>query len=102
MHGVFVAQNNGTDEGLFYSCGSSITQPYGYTNNNAQCYTNTLTVYGSVVADELILGRSKGSWTDASPAPAETFIYGPETWLSKPGSTTRRSFDSYISLPPVL
>ena len=105
MHGVFVAQKGTANTGLFYSCGGSLSIPYGYTTNDAQCITNTLTVYGSVIADKLILGRTQGSWHDLSSQPAETFIHSPETWLSKPassGTTTKTKFDSYISLPPVL
>lgn len=101
MHGVFIAGAGGK----FYSCGSSPANGYGYATNNPVCLSaSTLTVYGSVVADELILGRTKGAWTDPTPEPAEKFIYSPETWLSKPASTgnTSRPLDSYISLPPVL
>lgn len=105
MHGVFVSQRSSAGGGLFYSCGDAATAaPYDYTTNNPQCMNSPLSVYGSVVADELILSRTKGSWTDATPAPAETFVYSPETWLSKPAAsgTSQIKFDSYISLPPVL
>lgn len=106
LHGVFVAQVNASGS-KFYSCGDSVTKvAYGYTNNAEQCRNLPLTVYGSVVAEEIVLGRTIGSWTDPTPQAAERFVYGPETWLSRPenySATERKGpFDSYISLPPVL
>lgn len=103
LHGIFVAQ--GKDR-KFYTCGSAAAG-YEYANlsGHAECATK-LTVYGSVVAGELILGRITGSWTRPAEGPAETFVHSPEAWLGKPldaGSTTSQiEFDSYISLPPLL
>jgi len=102
IHAVLVAQGKAKK---FYSCGGSATDGYEYANiaAHSECSTNTLTVYGSVTAGELVLGRTAGSWMTNDP-PAENFVYSPETWLSQPyvpdGSHIR--LDSYISLPPVL
>jgi len=109
IHGVFIAQGSASK---FYSCGSAAGVGYEYTNLGnptsriGECSTNKLTVYGSVVAGQLILGRTSGSWTQAGSNAAETFVHSPETWLSKPLTSgtgaTQTKFDSYISLPPVL
>lgn len=105
LHGVFVAQ--GKDK-KFYSCGGSATDGYEYSSLSAhsgEC-ANRLTVYGSVVAGELVLGRTSGSWLRPAEGPAETFVHSPETWLGRPitsgAGAAQNEFDSYISLPPVL
>jgi len=103
MHGVFIAQ--GRDK-KFYSCGGSATTGYPYDGLNSHvtdCNQN-LTVHGTVMAGELVLGRTLGSWTTPAVGPAETFDHSPETWLSQPlnTGTGTNPFDSYISLPPVL
>lgn len=100
IHGVFVAEN-----GKFYTCGSSATTGYEYANLNGrvtECGTQ-LRVYGTVVAQELILGRTVGHWPTAS-GPAEKFIQSPETWLPKFGDNPAAGgvFDEYVSLPPIL
>lgn len=107
LHGVFTAQVEAGAGGRFYSCGNPLdSSGFEYDSIDTQCNDNPLAVYGSVVADELVLARTRGSWTDVSPVPAERFIYSPEAWLSRPENYTgmggRGFFDSYISLPPVL
>ncbi len=107
LHGMFVAQG---DNSRFYTCGTAATNPIGYAELRhnpglvAQCNTPKLTVYGSVVAHEVVLSRTSGTWVDGS-APAEEFRHGPETWLAKPSpapSSSGNTFDNYISLPPIL
>ena len=100
IHGVFVAEN-----GKFYTCGSSATTGYEYANLNGrvtECGT-PLRVYGTVVSQELILGRTGGHWPTASGA-AERFIQSPETWLPRFGNNPASGgvFDEYVSLPPIL
>ena len=64
------------------------------------CYTNSLTVNGSFIANRIFFQRTGGNaYTSGSPA-AETFNYGPEDWLSSPDSSTG-AFGSFQQLPPV-
>ena len=106
-HGTFV-----TNDGNFYSCGEAYVG-FEYEGNPIRSNCNQkLTLYGSVSAKKLILGRVIGSWNKPSPNnnAAETFVYGPEVWLGDAAafsvgngnSTTDGRFDNYISLPPVL
>lgn len=100
IHGVFVAST-----GSFYSCGTGILAPVAYRNvgANYEACNNPLKVYGSVIAQKMVLSRTHGSWTRANDGAAETFIASPETWLAKPQSlTTDSTFDYYVSLPPIL
>ncbi len=105
MRGIFVAEGSSSK---FYTCGTA-TGPIGYaelasdTSLVSQCKASALTVYGSVVAHEVILSRTFGSWVNNGPA-AEEFRHGPETWLAKPfmGTDAGDTFDNYVSLPPIL
>lgn len=98
LHGLFYASLD------FISCGTSafasvaLTGGAGYNTCN-----NKLTVYGSVTANKLILSRTSG--TQRSGNSAETFYYSPEVWLAPSGPSGGAglpTYDSYISLPPVL
>lgn len=107
IHGIFVAE--GGTNSKFYSCGTSALNVIGYSELTvspalvSQCDNTPLTVYGSVVAHEVILSRTSGSWLNGG-APAEVFRHSPEAWLARPfrGTGSGDTFDNYISLPPVL
>ncbi len=93
IHGNFIADRN------FYSCGIGLN---GYRAvSDAPC-EKELTIYGTVVADEVVLGRTTGHYKDGTPRPAERIIHGPEVWLSAPRASDSGVFDSYTSLTPVL
>lgn len=94
LQGVFIAQG-----GAFYTCGNPVTrQGYEYTALlNSGC-GNPLSIYGAVAAQTVVLGRFSG---DIKGAAAESLYMSPELWLAQP-STPSSSFDSYLSLPPVL
>lgn len=100
IHGTFYAAGN--NKGQFYSCALGAIQPIDYSSlkdHVADC-SKKLDVYGMVSASKLILARTNGGWASASPAPAEEFHQGPESWLT--AGTGSKKYDSYISLPPVL
>ena len=88
-----------------YDCSTHASGPNigKYQNTSPRmnpCYTNSLTVNGSFIANRIFFQRTGGNaYTSGSPA-AETFNYGPEDWLSSPDSSTGRE-DSLKSLPPV-
>lgn len=106
IHGIFVAEEATS---RFYTCGTSASNPIGYAEMDAnqtlvdQCNDTALTVYGSVVAHEVILSRTSGSWVNGG-LPSEVFRHGPEAWLPRPFGTSGMgdTYDNYISLPPVL
>ena len=95
--------------GTFYSCSSGLgseillTSATGYGACNHQ-----LTVYGAVVANQMILSRTWGNVRAVPGVPAqaaENFVYSPELWLAPSGAASGNSspqFDLYQSLPPVL
>ena len=104
LHGVYVAQTGAPGSGNIDTCaavaGGTVTTslPYGRCKKD-------LTVDGSVLAEgKLIFTRTFGNVVPAPgapAAPAETFRYGPELWLSASGKVTLDT-QAYTSLPPVL
>ena len=88
-----------------YDCSTHASGPnigkYQNTSTGMNpCYTNSLTVNGSFIANRIFFQRTGGNaYTSGSPA-AETFNYGPEDWLSSPDSSTG-AFGSFQQLPPV-
>lgn len=105
LHGIFVAEGDGAGAGgTFYSCGTGITTPIEYADvgANYDICKNRLVVYGTVVAQKLVLSRTIGSYTDTTNGGAEIFKQTPETWLGKPGAIDMGNFNNYVSLPPVL
>lgn len=111
-HGVFNAENKTGDpatNGLVYTCGVGATGVvYAQLSANGASCVNRLTIFGSVTANKIILGRISGTWvpTQADKAPSETIQYSPEVWMHRSNSSgsgaTEGMFDSYVSLPPVL
>lgn len=101
LKGVFISQGDGAGGGgTFYTCGDSVTHKgYAYTDltESSGC-GNPLSIYGAVAAQNIVLGRLAG---DIKGAAAESIYMSPELWLAQP-STPSSSFDSYLSLPPVL
>ncbi|TAH34181.1 hypothetical protein EYC59_03440 [Candidatus Saccharibacteria bacterium] len=107
LHGAYIALPN-TTTGL----GGTVSTCYDTTTNTDSTDYNTcnykLTFYGAVVANTLLLERTFGSLTASGSTvrePAETFNNTPELWAA-PGSNTSstgvQTYDSIISLPPVL
>lgn len=104
LHGIFVAEA-ASGSGNVYTCQVANTNvDYSDSANNVyadQCMT-PLTIFGSVTANKLVMGRAYGTWVPGQPntAPAETIQFTPEVWLhSNPNSY---QLDSYQGLPPVL
>lgn len=102
MHGIYYAA--GAAAGNFISCGTpgftsvDLSAPTGFDTCNKK-----LTVYGSVIANKLILSRTSGSLRTGQPA--ETFYYTPELWAAPAGAATMATtptYNSYVSLPPIL
>lgn len=101
VHGVFYTRLSGGQGGKFYTCGVSGVGVEVSSLNSGPTYTNcgnTLTVYGAVSADQLILARTNSTVSAGVQQPAETFYFTPESWFG-PSSTT---YDSFTNLPPVL
>lgn len=101
LHGNYIAGGN------FYSCGAGATTPYDFSDPvtavNAAAIAacnNQLTLYGTVSANKVVLGRTSGSYVTPAVGGAEIFKYGPEVWLGAPAD--KKTFDNYVSLPPIL
>ncbi len=107
VHGVIAAEGSGAGGGKVYTCGVRNAEGiigYEYSQLGEHSCGTGLKVVGTVMADEIVLGRTSGSWVGgANLNPAERFMHGPETWLSVPyGGVGAGSYDSYIGLPPTL
>ncbi len=103
VHGVFYSS------GDFYSCATANNTPVNLntTANAFNLCNRQLTVYGTVVANQLILSRTYGTvhGSGVLALPAENFIYSPEVWLAPSANTSGingSDWDSYVSLPPIL
>lgn len=106
---IYINKSVGTLSGL-YAAGGDI---YTCTNDSrpitgiarwSECRDKELTVYGSLVARKVILGRSSGTAIQNGP-PGERFVYLPELWQAqskKPDPNTNIIYNSIVSLPPVL
>jgi len=109
LHGLFVAMPVGSNGGKFYTCGQQYGPPtQAMLQFGGACGDNKLTVYGSVIADEIKLTRSKGTLEEASTndppdggKPAEVFIYSPELWLTSDFGVPGK-LDSKRNMPPTL
>jgi len=119
LDGSYIAQPNGALEGVIYTCTDPVT-PFGAiatTNPGNPIYnacSNKLTVNGSFTARHVELLRTSGTLaqsgtgeTSTSNNAAEVFNYNPTLWIAQPlpGSSTSNSSDTYdsvVSLPPVL
>lgn len=121
LNGVYVAQPNGASGGSFYTCGfdrgggtfngpsissgdGSSGNPYVSSEYISQCASQPLSIYGAVVAKNIMLYRSQGTLpggTEGYPSSAaERFIYTPDTWFNGDPSTSK-PFQSYTALPPL-
>lgn len=105
LDGFYIAQptNAAATNGVIYTCAPApFTSAALDRNLLANCGT-ALTVNGSFIGRQVWLLRASGS---VSGAPAETFNYSPELWLSAPfgnGLTeSNGNYDAITSLPPVL
>ena len=87
-----------------YDCSTHASGPnigkYQNTTTKNPCYTNSLTVNGSFIANRIFFQRTGGNAYTSGSQAAETFNYGPEDWLSSPDSSTG-AFSSFQQLPPV-
>ncbi|PID30718.1 hypothetical protein CSA80_04340 [Candidatus Saccharibacteria bacterium] len=110
IHGVYYVQGSGA-HGNFYSCTDTINTPITFTTPDAyNLCNNSLSVYGAVSANRLVLGRTYGTYHTNSAgtpvAPAESFLYTPELWLAPDGTSSDSDamgrYDSFVSLPPIL
>jgi hypothetical protein len=117
LDGVFIAQKTSAGtKGIVYTC----TNPAAGLQFNAlpldgnlydMCKAETLVVNGAVVADRLMLLRTKGSLkqsvageTRASTTVGEVFNYNPSVWIAQPDYLGGKvdDYDAITSLPPVL
>lgn len=101
LHGNYIAGGN------FYTCGVDAATGYDFSDptmaNNAAAISacnRQLTLYGTISASKVLLGRTSGSYVTPAVGGAEIFNYGPETWMGAPND--QRAFDNYVSLPPIL
>jgi len=86
------------------SDGSSNAQ---YDANYYNLCNHPLTIYGSMAAKTIKLGRTYGNIQTSGTVtnqPAEQIVYGPELWLGymSGSSTGVQPFDAITSLPPIL
>lgn len=114
VHGVFYAvklnaEGGGSSGGKFYTCGTDVggirgfgtDQVTGIGNaaNFAGCRIASLTVYGAVAANQVVLSRSAGGINSTNPVAAETFVYSPEAWLGD--NTAATGYNAFTSLAPI-
>jgi hypothetical protein len=119
LDGLYVAEPNVVGgvakDGVIYTCAATPWRTASTAPTDAQTYLtsslyntckgNSLAVNGSFVARQVWLLRTKGT---LSGAPAESFNFDPELWLTTPpatstgGSTVGTKYDAITSLPPVL
>lgn len=115
LDGVYIAQPNGAAGGVIYTC-TDPANPFAamaLTSVFNQC-NSKLVVNGSFSARHVELLRSIGSLVQSSAGESsgsnnagEVFNYSPAFWLAQPpdGTSTDTSSDTYdsiVSLPPVL
>lgn len=119
LDGSYVSQQTGGIGGTIYTCTDPATPftPMSLATPGNTVYTNCankLTVNGSFTAQQIELLRSNGTLarakandTNTSNSAAEVFNYNPALWIAQPlsGSSTANTSDTYdsiVSLPPVL
>ncbi len=129
LDGTYSSHPTGATTGKIYTCASGFSaMPLANVYNNC---ANQLTVYGSFIADQVVMGRTYGSLRDETPSSpvtpnvkspcsgnggirssprvtcaAEVFDMSPELYLAAPSggntTTTVQPFQAITSLPPVL
>ncbi len=93
LSGVYGAQKSTAGVGgQINTCTGAFT----YANCNS-----TLTFYGVVYADQILLRRMSGTASSPTTA-AEQFVYGPETWLGRNFAVPDTAWESATSLSPIL
>jgi hypothetical protein len=92
LDGEFIAK------GSIYDCTVTTSDIGNYAGPG--CYSNSLTVNGSFIANEIYLQRTGGNLYTNS-LPAETFNYGPAEWLAPQGNTSG-TLTQLLNLPPIL
>lgn len=113
LDGLYVAQGDGTSNGVIYTCATGNDSPVSEQAGNFYDVCNTkLVVNGSFVASQIRFLRNNGTLSqsqagDSPPgggAAAEVFNYNPTMWLNQPALPPgeRADYDAIISLPPVL
>jgi len=96
MHGLYVAKLT------FATCANATVETTAFDTCN-----NPLTIYGSVLANQIDFDRTFGS-LNAGAGPAESIRYTPELWLPNTSGTATLdcspncNYESITSLPPVL
>lgn len=110
LDGVYVAQPNGPNGGVIYTCTKSDGVRYTAAELGSNC-NSQLTVNGNFVSKQTRLLRTKGSMRDGrsnyTGNAAEVFRFSPETYVGTPaippvtGGSSEKT-QSYTTLPPVL
>lgn len=109
LDGLYVAEPNATGAGgTIYDCATGPTTGASLNSSLFSTCHTSLTVNGSFVARQLELQRTTGTLHSNPAAPAETFDYNPEIWLTEPtaggsaGTSGDDAYDAITSLPPAL
>lgn len=115
IDGVYVAEpdvnpvNKVATNGVIYTCTTTpmatIPSDPNLTTDLQAYYSacnHHLDIYGSFIARQVTLLRTYGSLYQKPYAPAETFHYTPEVWLSPPLGMKSTFYNAITGLPPVL
>lgn len=111
LDGTYIAASSAGIGGKIYTCANGFN-PMPANAMFSNC-GNPLTVYGSFVADQVDLGRTRGSLRESSPGEtaasnnaAEIFNFSPEMYTSNQSVTPPGGgavqYKAWTNLPPVL
>ncbi len=113
LDGVYIAQSASDGSGgTIYTCYDAANSELATAANLLNLCNSKLTVYGSLVANQVKFLRANGTMQRSSngepytsPTIAEAIIYSPDIWINNPlpstTSSTTGAYDSISSLPPV-
>ncbi len=94
LSGVYGAQKSSAGVGgQIDTCAET---PWNFANCNS-----SLTFYGAIFADKILLKRMAGTVSSPTTS-AEIFVYGPETWLGRNFAVPDTAWESATSLSPIL
>lgn len=111
VDGIYVAQSNGANTGIIYTCSNGATPyiPSAAGSFNTPCNAK-LTINGAFVAKQVQLLRTNGTVkrstageSNTSSDQAEVFNFSPALWMAQPPNIPSQSkYDTITSLPPIL
>lgn len=109
LDGVYVAQKNiAGNAGEIHTCAIAAS-PLTLSGSVFTTCNNQLVFHGAVVANRVLLLRTRGSLYQSSAAEpsssgsiAEVFEYNPALWMAQPVEGAGSEYNSITSLPPIL